>query len=75
MPRKKKEVKKVQTESKTEPKIKTESENIQEPKVQTEFRVLDRNLKFVRAYSVKVHGKDAKKLAYEFATKIQGWVN
>lgn len=40
-----------------------------------EFRVLDRQLQYVRTYTVREHGKDAGVLAKRFAAKIRGWVN
>ena len=60
--------------------VKVSDEKIQEAvkeiiDTKAEWRVLDRELKLVRVYSIKQHGKDAKKLAQTFAAKIQGWCN
>lgn len=48
---------------------------IQEAEPKKEWRVLDRYFKYVRTYSIKDHGKDAGKLAKQFAGKIGGYVN
>lgn len=40
----------------------------------TEFSVYDEGGKFVRTYSVEIHGKEAKQLARQFATKIKGTI-
>lgn len=38
------------------------------------FNVFDNNGAFVRSYTEEIHGKDAKKLAEQFASKINGKV-
>ena len=41
-------------------------------KIKDAVDVVDKNGEYIRTYSRKVHGKDYKKLAEEFAEKVAG---
>ena len=72
MPRK--TVKKVaKVDPKVEEQVKKATEEILN--VQTEFRVLDRDFKYVRTYTVQRHGENAGELAKGYAKKINGYCN
>jgi hypothetical protein len=69
-----KKAEEIKVEPKVEEQVKQALEDILEPQ-KTEWRVLDRYLKYVRTYSLEVHGKDAEEKAKGFAKKIGGWCN
>ena len=67
----------VEEEVVEEPIVEEVEDVVEEEKVKKEkgFDVSDKDGVYVRTYSKKLHGKDAEKLAKQFADKIGGTVS
>lgn len=77
MTNKKEDKKPIEEEVVEEPVVKekeVEEKEVEEEVVEKGFAVNNANGEYVRTYTKELHGKDAEKLANQFAGKISGKV-